>query len=77
MVPVFIRKDDTRNCSFNRSVKFLEHGMKAVERASEKRLRSIVSADKMQFGFMPERGTIDAVFIARRKKEEYHAEGKK
>ena len=31
----------------------------------------------MQFGFMPERGTIDGVFILRRMKEEYHAKGKK
>ena len=30
----------------------------------------------MQFGFMPERGTIDAVFILRRMQEEYHAKGK-
>ena len=29
----------------------------------------------MQFGFMPERGTIDAVFIWRRLQEEYHAKG--
>ena len=29
----------------------------------EKRLRRIVNDDEMQFGFMPERGTTDAVFI--------------
>ena len=31
----------------------------------------------MQFGYMSERGTIDAVFILRRMQEEYHAKGKK
>ena len=31
----------------------------------------------MQFGFMPERGTIDAAFIVRRLQQEYHAKGKK
>ena len=31
----------------------------------------------MQFGFMRERGTIDAVFILRRMQEEYHPKGKK
>ena len=31
----------------------------------------------MQFCFMPERGTIDAVFILRRLQEVYHAKGKK
>ena len=40
--------------------------MKVVEIVVEKRLRRIVSVDEMQFGFMPERGTIDAVFILRR-----------
>ena len=29
----------------------------------------------MQFGFVPERGTIDAVFILRRMQDEYHAKG--
>ena len=37
--------------------------MKVVERVMEKRLHRIVSVDEMQFGFMPERGTIDAVLI--------------
>ena len=31
----------------------------------------------MQFGFIPERGIIDAVFILRRLQEKYHAKGKK
>ena len=37
--------------------------MKMVERVLEKRLHGIVSVDEIQFGFMSERGTIDAVFI--------------
>ena len=31
----------------------------------------------MEFGFTPDRGTIDAMFILRRLQEEYHAKGKK
>ena len=31
----------------------------------------------MQFGFKPERVTIDAVLILRRLQEEYHTKGKK
>ena len=36
-----------------------------------------MSVDDVQFGFMPERGTIVAVFILRWMQEEYHATGKK
>ena len=35
-----------------------------------------MTVDEMQYGFMPERITIDAVFILRRLQEEYHAVGK-
>ena len=31
----------------------------------------------MQFGFMHDKGTVDAIFILRRLQEEYHAKGKK
>ena len=34
-----------------------------------------MTVDEIQFGFMSERGTIDAVFMLRRLKEEYHAKG--
>ena len=74
--PIFKGKDDFMNFSCNRAVKLLEHGMKVVERVLEKRLCIIVSVDEMQLGFMPERGTIDDVFIFRRIQEEYHAKGK-
>ena len=50
-------------------MKLFEHG----EMVLENRLHRIVSVDEMQFGFMPERGTIDAVFILRRMLEDYHA----
>ena len=73
VVPIFKGKGGIRNCSCYRAVKLLEHGMKVVERVLGKRLRRIVSVDEMQFGFMPERGTIVAVIIIRRLQEEYHA----
>ena len=72
MVPILKRKGDIRNCIYYRAVKLLEHGMKMVERVFEKRLPRIVYVDEMQFGFIHERGTIDAVFILRRMQEEYH-----
>ena len=39
----------------------------------EKRLCRIVSVGEMQFDFVPEKGTINAVFILRRTQEEYYA----
>ena len=57
-------------CSFG-------HFMMVVERVSQKRLHEIVTVDEMQFGFMPERGTIDAMFILKRMPEEYRLKGKK
>ena len=51
--------------------------MKIVERVLVNRIRRIVEVDEMQFGFMPGKGTTDAVFILRRLQEEYRAKGKK
>ena len=58
-------------------MRLLEHGMKVVERVFEKTLCRIVTADEIQFDFVPERGAIDAVFILRRLQGEYYAKGKK
>ena len=77
MVPIFKGKGDIRNRSSYRSVKLLEHGMKVAESDLEKKFHIIVSVDEMQFGFMPERGTIDAVSMLRRIQEEYLAKAKK
>ena len=45
--------------------------MKIVEKVLERRMRRMVKVDEMQFGFMPGKGTIDAVFILTRLQEEY------
>ena len=50
--------------------------MKVVERVLGRRFCRIVYVDEMQFCFMPERGTIDTVFIVRRMRGERHAKGK-
>ena len=73
VVPIFKGKDDIRNCSYYRTVRLLEHGMMVLEMMFEKRFCRMVTVNEMQFGFMPVRGTIDAVFILRRMREEYHA----
>ena len=52
-------------------MKLLEHAMKIVQKVLERKTRRMVKVDEMQFGFMPGKGTIDAVFILRRLQEEY------
>ena len=73
VVPIFKEMGEIRKCSCYRAVKLLEHGMNVLERVLEKRFCRIVSVGELQIGFLPERGTIDAVFILRRMQEEYHA----
>ena len=59
------------SCGVYREVKLLEHEMKFVEKVPERRMWRMVKVDEMQFGFIPGKGTIDAVFILRRLQEEY------
>ena len=65
------------DCASYRGVKLLEHGMKVVERLLEKRLRRLVKVDQMQFGFMPSRSTVDAIFILRRMQKSYLEKNRK
>ena len=58
-------------CGSYRGVKLLEHGMKVVERVLQRRLQAIIKIDGMQFGFMPGKGTVDAIFITCRIQECY------
>ena len=65
------------SCGVYRGVKLLEHEMKIVEKVPERRMWRMVKVDEMQFGFMPGKGTTDAVFILRRLEEEYLDKEKK
>ena len=77
VVPIYKKKGSVMDCASYRGVKLLEHGMKVVERLLEKRLRRLVKFDQMQFGFMPSRSTVDAIFILRRLQESYLEKNRK
>ena len=59
-----------------RGLKLLDHVMEILERVFEKVIQRRVSIDDMQFGFMPGKGTSDAIFILRQMQEKYLAKNK-
>ena len=65
------------SCGSYRGVKLLEYAMKIVEMVLERRIRKLVNLNEMQFGLMPGKGTMDAIFIVRRMQEEYQKKDKK
>ena len=56
-------KGDALSRHSNRGLKLLDQVMKIIERALDSVIRSQVDIDSKQFGFMPGRGTTDAIFI--------------
>ena len=77
VVPITKGNGDIRNCSCNRAVKLLQHGMKVVERVFEKRLCRLYCLLMKRNLALCLRGTIYAAYILRRMQEEYHVKGKK
>ena len=51
--------------------------MKVLERVLKRRIQFHVSIDNMQFGFMPGKGTNDAIFIMRQVQKKDQAKKKK
>ena len=46
-----------------RGLKLTEQAMKILERIVDGLIRQVVSIDDSQFGFVPGRGTTDAIFV--------------
>ena len=64
------------DCGAHRGIKFLEHGVKVLDRVLKKKLREKVTIDKMQFGFMPGKKTTDATLVVRQMQEKFLAKKK-
>ena len=56
-----------------RGLKLTEQVMKVLERIVDGLIRQVVSIDDSQFGFVPGRGTKDAIFVVRQLQEKYLA----
>ena len=60
-----------------RGLKLTEQVMKILERIVDGLIRQLVSTDDSQFGFVPGRGTTDAIFVVRQLQEKYLAANKR
>ena len=77
LLPVFKGKGDPMECGSYRAIKLLEHAMKMIEHVFKRTNREKVTIDAMKFGFIPGKGTTNAIFTVRRMQEKYGCKGKK
>ena len=69
IVPIFEEKGNVMSCGSYNAAKLLKHALKIVERVLERRIHTLINLNKMQFGFMPGKVTLDAIIIVRRERE--------
>ena len=62
LISIYKNKGDAQCCGNYRGIKLMSHTMKVWERIIEARLRDRVEISKEQYGFMPVKGTTDAMF---------------
>ena len=69
-------KGDALDRGNYRGLKLTDQVMKLLERTLDFYIRKMVDIDEMQFGFVPGRGTTDAIFIVRQMQEKHLAANK-
>ena len=62
VLPIYKGKGDPMECGSYRGIRLLEHAMKVVERIFEHKIRQQIEIDFMQFVFMKDKQTTDAIF---------------
>ena len=73
IVCLYKGKSDALDRGNYRGLKLTEQAMKILERIFDDLIRQVVSIDDSQFGFVPGRGTTDAIFEVRQLQEKYLA----
>ena len=71
LIPIYKNKENAQCCGNYRGIKLMSHTMKISEKIIKARLRDIVEISKQQYGFMPGKGTTDAMFALRILIEKY------
>ena len=74
-IELFKAVGDPLNPNSYRGIKLLEQAFK-LYKVLDKHLHELVNIDKMYYGFMPGKGTVDAVFVPRRLSETINSETK-
>ena len=77
IVCLYKAKGDAFERGNYRGLKLTEQVMKILERIVDGLIRQLVSVDDSQFGFVPGRGTTDAIFVVRQLQEKYLAANKR
>ena len=77
IVCLYKGKGDALDRGNYRGLKLTEQAMKILERIVDGLIRQVVSIDDSQFGFVPGRGTTDAIFVVRQLQEKYLAVNKR
>ncbi len=76
IIPIYKEKGDIQDCGNYRGIKPMSHTMKIWERIIDRRLREETTIGVEQFGFMPGRGTTDAIFAVRQLMEKHREKQK-
>ena len=77
IVCLYKGKGDALERGNYRGLKLTEQVMKVLERIVDGLIRQVVSIDDSHFGFVPGRGTTDAIFVVRQLQEKYLAANKR
>ena len=77
IVCLYKGKGDALDRGNYRGLKLTEQVMKVLERIVDGLIRQVVSIDDNQFGFVPGRGTTDAIFVVRQLQKKYLAANKR
>ena len=71
LILIYKNKGDQQCCGNYRRIKLISHIMKIWERIIEAKLINRVEISKQKYGFMPEKGTINATFALTMLMEKY------
>jgi Reverse transcriptase (RNA-dependent DNA polymerase) len=65
LIPIFKNKGEIQSCTNYREIKLMSHTVNLWERVIEHRLRKLITVSKNQLSFIPERSTMETIFLIR------------